>query len=212
MRSNFSLKTKRPAMTIETILIAPSKTPWDKERTERKASQTTNSRQKQIMPTHNGNDPSIDFQRAITVVSFWSAVAANLSDMWPTVSSVTLITQMKIAIEDNRFSFGWLREWCRMSESNWRPSHYKCAALPTELIRHLLINCIYNRYYFTNFKGVFFTSCEIFFSLFTISLFLFSFFWCSSSACNSKNIPWPFSREKIPSCDNSCFRYYSIVR
>ena len=28
-----------------------------------------------------------------------------------------------------------LRIWCRMSESNWRPSHYKCAALPTELIR-----------------------------------------------------------------------------
>ena len=26
--------------------------------------------------------------------------------------------------------------WCRIEESNPRPSHYKCAALPTELIRH----------------------------------------------------------------------------
>lgn len=140
IRSNFSLKIRRPAITIDTILIAPNKTPCDKESTERKASQTTNSRQKQTIPTHNGNEPSIDFQRATSVDSFWSAVAANFSATWPTVSSVTLITQIKIAIEDNRFSFGWLRGWCRMSESNWRPSHYKCAALPTELIRQVLIN------------------------------------------------------------------------
>ncbi len=26
--------------------------------------------------------------------------------------------------------------WCRWPESNWRPSHYECAALPTELHRH----------------------------------------------------------------------------
>src|SRR5512140_1420057 len=25
--------------------------------------------------------------------------------------------------------------WCRWPESNWRPSHYECAALPTELQR-----------------------------------------------------------------------------
>ena len=30
------------------------------------------------------------------------------------------------------------RFWCRMSESNQRPSDYKSAALPTELIRHLI--------------------------------------------------------------------------
>src|SRR3990167_7991275 len=32
---------------------------------------------------------------------------------------------------------GQLRKcsWCRRPESNWRPSHYKCAALPTELHR-----------------------------------------------------------------------------
>ena len=27
------------------------------------------------------------------------------------------------------------RKWCRQQESNSRPSHYKCAALPTELCR-----------------------------------------------------------------------------
>jgi hypothetical protein len=26
-------------------------------------------------------------------------------------------------------------QWCRWPESNWRPSHYECAALPTELQR-----------------------------------------------------------------------------
>ena len=26
--------------------------------------------------------------------------------------------------------------WCRVKESNPRPSHYKCAALPSELTRH----------------------------------------------------------------------------
>ena len=33
-----------------------------------------------------------------------------------------------------------LRFWCRRRESNSRPSHYECAALPTELRRHLLEN------------------------------------------------------------------------
>src|ERR1700682_5977335 len=28
--------------------------------------------------------------------------------------------------------------WCRWKESNPRPSHYECAALPTELHRHFL--------------------------------------------------------------------------
>ncbi len=31
--------------------------------------------------------------------------------------------------------------WCRIEESNPRPSHYKCAALPTELIRRLKGYC-----------------------------------------------------------------------
>ena len=93
-------------MTIETILIAPSNTPWDKERTERNANQTTNSRQKQTIPSQSGKEPNIYFQRANSVDSSESVTAANLSATCPTVSSVTLITQIKIAIEDNRFSFG----------------------------------------------------------------------------------------------------------
>src|SRR6188768_3818650 len=28
------------------------------------------------------------------------------------------------------------RRWCRKQESNLRPTHYECAALPTELFRH----------------------------------------------------------------------------
>ena len=100
------MMTNRPAMTIETILIAPSNTPCDNERTERNASQTTNSRQKQTMPIQSGKEPNIDFQRANSVDSSLSATAANLSAIWPTVSNVTFITQIKIAIEDNRFSFG----------------------------------------------------------------------------------------------------------
>ena len=79
IRSNFSLKTNRPAMTIETILIAPSNTPCDKESTERNASQTTNSRQKQTMPTQSGKEPSMNFQRANSVDSLESETAANLS-------------------------------------------------------------------------------------------------------------------------------------
>ena len=27
-------------------------------------------------------------------------------------------------------------EWCRLPESNWRPTDYKSVALPTELSRH----------------------------------------------------------------------------
>ena len=31
--------------------------------------------------------------------------------------------------------FSAANTWCRWPESNWRPSHYECAALPTELQR-----------------------------------------------------------------------------
>jgi hypothetical protein len=34
----------------------------------------------------------------------------------------------------------FLKEWCRQEESNPRPSHYECAALPTELCRQNLLN------------------------------------------------------------------------
>ena len=33
-------------------------------------------------------------------------------------------------------SHGNKQEWCREQESNLRPTHYECAALPTELFRH----------------------------------------------------------------------------
>ena len=33
----------------------------------------------------------------------------------------------------------YLEGWCRWPESNWRPSHYECAALPTELQRLKLV-------------------------------------------------------------------------
>ena len=36
------------------------------------------------------------------------------------------------------FSEANRKRWCRRDESNTRPSHYKCAALPTELRRHIL--------------------------------------------------------------------------
>ena len=39
-----------------------------------------------------------------------------------------------------------LRKWCRREESNPRPSHYKCAALPTELHRHVLLCCLLSAY------------------------------------------------------------------
>ena len=29
-------------------------------------------------------------------------------------------------------------EWCRLPESNWRPTDYKSVALPTELSRHYI--------------------------------------------------------------------------
>src|SRR5579872_632821 len=32
-----------------------------------------------------------------------------------------------------------LVKWCRQRESNPRPTHYECVALPTELRRHVLI-------------------------------------------------------------------------
>ena len=43
---------------------------------------------------------------------------------------------------------GWFttKNWCRMSESNWRPSHYKCAALPTELIRRFYLRRDYSTF------------------------------------------------------------------
>ena len=34
-----------------------------------------------------------------------------------------------------RWFFSTANTWCRWPESNWRPSHYECAALPTELQR-----------------------------------------------------------------------------
>ena len=32
-----------------------------------------------------------------------------------------------------------LKKWCRRRDSNPRPQHYECRALPTELLRHALI-------------------------------------------------------------------------
>ena len=143
MRSSCSLKISRPAMTIDTILIAPSKTPCESESTDKKANQTTNSRQKQTIPTQSGIDLNMDFQRFNSEAYSWSTVAAHFNATWPTVSKVTFNTQIKIAIEVNWLGFRFVEggRWCRMSESNWRPSHYKCAALPTELIRRIWIYC-----------------------------------------------------------------------
>ena len=39
-------------------------------------------------------------------------------------------------------------EWCRLPESNWRPTDYKSVALPTELSRHtkaFIINKLVNQ-------------------------------------------------------------------
>src|SRR5690606_30504686 len=35
--------------------------------------------------------------------------------------------------------------WCRQEESNPRPSHYECAALPTELCRRAWAQCAFRR-------------------------------------------------------------------
>lgn len=40
---------------------------------------------------------------------------------------------------------GVFRIWCRLKELNPRPSHYKCAALPTELSRLKMI--LYGRFF-----------------------------------------------------------------
>ncbi len=37
------------------------------------------------------------------------------------------------SLERSMHSAGW--NWCRCPDSNWGPSHYECAALPTELQR-----------------------------------------------------------------------------
>ena len=34
------------------------------------------------------------------------------------------------------FGFGTSRKWCRQGDSNTRPTHYECVALPAELCRH----------------------------------------------------------------------------
>ena len=52
---------------------------YKSESTERKASQTTNSRQKQMMPIHNGILENMAFQRCHSLPEASSAVAANLS-------------------------------------------------------------------------------------------------------------------------------------
>ena len=95
--------------------------------------------------------------------------------------------------------------WCRMPESNWRPSHYKCAALPTELIRRggdYTCICLYGKrwqredFYLTSFSAGFLLPEG-------------GSGWSggpsgSPSAADeavssgSKNMPWPFSRAKIP--------------
>ena len=32
-----------------------------------------------------------------------------------------------------------LKNWCRLVDSNYRPTHYECVALPTELNRHCFV-------------------------------------------------------------------------
>lgn len=120
MGSSRSLKISRPAITIDTILIAPSKTPCERESTDKKANQTTNSRQKQIIPIQSGIDPSMDFQRFNSEADSWPATAANFNATCPIVSKVTFNTQIKIAIEVNWLGFQFVMRgrWCRMSESN----------------------------------------------------------------------------------------------
>ncbi len=34
-------------------------------------------------------------------------------------------------------------KWCRLPESNWRPTDYKSVALPTELSRHTKLCAIF---------------------------------------------------------------------
>ncbi len=34
-------------------------------------------------------------------------------------------------------------EWCRLPESNWRPTDYKSVALPTELSRHTKLCAVF---------------------------------------------------------------------
>ena len=97
--SKHSLKIILPAITIDTILIAPRSTPWDSVSTDKKASHTTNSRQKQTIPIHKGIEENIAFQRASSLSA--SRMAACLSAICPTVSSVTLIIQMNRARWDN---------------------------------------------------------------------------------------------------------------
>ena len=86
-------------MTIDTILIAPSSTPCESVSTDKNANQTTNSKQKQTIPTHRGIEENITFQRSSSLSA--SRIAACLSAICPAVSSVTLIIQMYRARWDN---------------------------------------------------------------------------------------------------------------
>ena len=84
-------------MTMETILIAPNSTPCDSDNTDKKASHTTNSKQKHTMPIHIGIDKSMAFQRPSSVSL--TVTAARFKATCPTVSRVTLSIQMKMARE-----------------------------------------------------------------------------------------------------------------
>ncbi len=41
------------------------------------------------------------------------------------------------------FKFVYLGKWCRLPESNWRPTDYKSVALPTELSRPQVLRILW---------------------------------------------------------------------
>ena len=57
--------------------------------------------------------------------------------MAPIIRHCFLHDKRRLGLKNKNGSHRWkpFTFWCRWPESNWRPSHYECAALPTELHR-----------------------------------------------------------------------------
>ncbi len=91
-------------------------------------------------------------------------LSASLTDILPSVGaslSNALSVRSSPLTDTNKKTLhgGELFYWCRLGDSNARPTHYECVALPTELNRQFKD---IHKSFFSRLQALFFLLCEHF--------------------------------------------------